>query len=332
MNFKIAIRIILTKTIYSFIIRKNYKNYSKDLIKIFLKENIKKKESFYQKNFDRKVLKANFIIEEFFQDLDYLKLSNHLNTEIDLILKESILQLYQFITENLKEIEIDSYYFINYFKEDIFIFHSFLEKIVFSLKEILDKSNIIVNFKSEKKFNKNLEIEKEKNEELISVLENFVKSKNYINYFEGKTIDNDFLKYFFKDLFFFSKNDLLDIIKYKLYFYDVIFKLDISFILNNSYKTFLLEEEIFYKNVLDIFFKNIKNQEEKIKEVILNWSFDRIDNLDKSILFLAISEKQLNKNIEKSSWIKQYLESSKFFQKDKNLKFINAILDKINFD
>lgn len=75
---------------------------------------------------------------------------------------------------------------------------------------------------------------------------------------------------------------------------------------------------------------NISNIDEKIKSHLINWHFDRIGNIDKTILRLAVCELEYFEDIPSSVTMNEAIELAKTFGDDKIRKFVNGILSKIS--
>lgn len=84
----------------------------------------------------------------------------------------------------------------------------------------------------------------------------------------------------------------------------------------------------FYLSLINPTIDNLETINEKIKEHTLNWDFDRISLLDKSILSLAIGEFFYANHLPKQIIINEYLEISKKISRIDSSTFINGILDK----
>ncbi len=77
--------------------------------------------------------------------------------------------------------------------------------------------------------------------------------------------------------------------------------------------------------------KNKTQIEEIISNNLKNWKLERVSNIDKSILILAISEmKFIEKKTPVAVIINEYIEVAKKFGNEKSHSFVNGILDKIS--
>ena len=84
----------------------------------------------------------------------------------------------------------------------------------------------------------------------------------------------------------------------------------------------------FYLSLVNATIDNLETISEKIKENTLNWDFERISLLDKSILAMAIGEFFYADHLPKQIVINEYLEISKKISRIDSSTFINGILDK----
>lgn len=118
----------------------------------------------------------------------------------------------------------------------------------------------------------------------------------------------------------------------------IIFKFIYSLLIDDSlnkqqqkdkmYKEIETEDEYIIKSVLDF----IDNKQEYEKAISLhlssNWTIERMDFIDKSVIFAALSEYNTHK-IDKKIIIDQSIITSKKYGKDNSYKFVNHILDKL---
>jgi len=84
----------------------------------------------------------------------------------------------------------------------------------------------------------------------------------------------------------------------------------------------------FAKQLLKGILKKLEKIDEIIKEHLIDWSFDRLDKIDKQILRLGIYE-ILYTNTPFQIAIDEAIKLSKNFSEEKAKNFINGILDKI---
>jgi len=77
--------------------------------------------------------------------------------------------------------------------------------------------------------------------------------------------------------------------------------------------------------------KNRNQIEDLISKHLKNWKLERVSNIDKSILILAIAEmKYTKKKTPGAVVINEYIEVAKKFGSEKSKSFVNGILDKIS--
>ncbi|SHE96034.1 NusB antitermination factor [Marinitoga hydrogenitolerans DSM 16785] len=83
----------------------------------------------------------------------------------------------------------------------------------------------------------------------------------------------------------------------------------------------------------EIYLQNIYNNKEEydnlIKKYLLNWEFDRIANIEKSILRLSIFELKNRQDIPPKVILDEAVELAKKYSNKSSAKFINGILDRI---
>jgi N utilization substance protein B len=84
----------------------------------------------------------------------------------------------------------------------------------------------------------------------------------------------------------------------------------------------------FAKQLLKGILKKLEKIDEIIKEHLIDWSFDRLDKIDKQILRLGIYE-ILYTDTPFQIAIDEAIKLSKNFSEEKAKNFINGILDKI---
>lgn len=94
--------------------------------------------------------------------------------------------------------------------------------------------------------------------------------------------------------------------------------------LYNEEEDFELAKTLFRKSVLDM-----RSNMELINKYTNNWDLDRISDIDKLIMDIAISELKYFPSIPIRVTLNEYIEVSKCYGSDKSSGFINGILDKI---
>ena len=120
----------------------------------------------------------------------------------------------------------------------------------------------------------------------------------------------------------------------------IILKKDINTIIEGYNSSFMddlkklfevdsMDEDYFYELI-----NEIKLSYDEIKNIIVDnlnseWSYERINPIDKSVLIVGISEIRLNNLTPKKSIITEYIEFG--YQLGSDSKFINKVLDIISF-
>ena len=85
-----------------------------------------------------------------------------------------------------------------------------------------------------------------------------------------------------------------------------------------------------FEQILDIVSRETLIINEKIKSNLAqNWSMERIGAVIRAILSAAIAESMLEEPTDKKIIISEYVRIASGFYDDKEVKFVNAILDKI---
>ncbi len=110
-----------------------------------------------------------------------------------------------------------------------------------------------------------------------------------------------------------------------------------SDLLNKNINEIISNEILFGKEIDDFtkelvtgVFKNLKIIDDRIKNVVENWSFDRIAVVDRNIIRVAVYEMLFLKEIPLKVSVDEAIEISKIYgQKDDTPKFVNGILGKI---
>ncbi len=103
----------------------------------------------------------------------------------------------------------------------------------------------------------------------------------------------------------------------------------------------ILENEALFEREVDEFTKeivcgvkdNIEEIDKRIKNVVENWSFDRIAIVDRNIIRVAIFEMLFKNEIPLKVSVDEAIEiSKKLGQKEDTPKFVNGVLGKILFE
>ncbi|MCX5751296.1 MAG: transcription antitermination factor NusB [Candidatus Saganbacteria bacterium] len=92
---------------------------------------------------------------------------------------------------------------------------------------------------------------------------------------------------------------------------------------------FMPETREFTARLTQGVFSELKNIDKLIEENAKEWTFDRINEVDKSILRLAIYELKFDKDNPPSVVINEALELAKKYSTPQSSKFINGILGSI---
>jgi transcription antitermination factor NusB len=91
------------------------------------------------------------------------------------------------------------------------------------------------------------------------------------------------------------------------------------------------EEVEFGKNIIFFTIKNYDDFVNYINDASVNWDFDRITIIDKTIIMIAITEFMSAPDIPIKVSINEALDLAKIYSTDKSPIFINGILEKIRF-
>jgi len=75
--------------------------------------------------------------------------------------------------------------------------------------------------------------------------------------------------------------------------------------------------------------KHLKEIDSLIKEKAVNWHLDRISNVEKAVLRIAVYELLFLKDVPPAVSINEAVNLVKVFGSEKGASFVNAILDKI---
>jgi len=101
-----------------------------------------------------------------------------------------------------------------------------------------------------------------------------------------------------------------------------------------QFDAYLMERKIrgnkadFARELFNGVLENLDKIDEAIKTHLVDWDFDRLDNVDKAILRLGIYE-ELFTNLPFQVVINECVEIAKLLGEEKSKKFINGVLDKI---
>lgn len=85
---------------------------------------------------------------------------------------------------------------------------------------------------------------------------------------------------------------------------------------------------VFSQLVYAIGLKNFDDIKKVISDHLVNWTFDRLDNVCKAILFVGLSEGIYLQKTPRKVVINEAVTLAKNFLKEKDYRFVNALLDK----
>lgn len=104
---------------------------------------------------------------------------------------------------------------------------------------------------------------------------------------------------------------------------------DASEILMNTYGVKDMKDVPLYsKAIYSLGLEHFDEIEKEISAHLVNWTFDRLDNAAKAILFTSISEGTYVQGAPRKVVINEGVEMAKKFLKEGDHKFINAVLDR----
>jgi transcription antitermination factor NusB len=85
---------------------------------------------------------------------------------------------------------------------------------------------------------------------------------------------------------------------------------------------------LFSKAVYSLGLEHLDEIEKNVGSHLVNWTFDRLDNVAKAILFLGVSEGCYAHLAPRKVVISESVNLAKSYLKEGDYKFINAVLDK----
>ena len=75
--------------------------------------------------------------------------------------------------------------------------------------------------------------------------------------------------------------------------------------------------------------KNIEEIDQVIEQYLMEWSLDRVSNIDRNILRLGVFEILFKEDTPDKVAVNEAIELAKVFSTDQSAKFINGVLDKV---
>ncbi|MBT2574476.1 transcription antitermination factor NusB [Bacillus sp. ISL-51] len=114
-----------------------------------------------------------------------------------------------------------------------------------------------------------------------------------------------------------------------------LFQIDVSDIAPNEAITHALDEEKTDSFFEELVYGVIEHQvqlDEMISGHLVNWKLDRIANVDRAILRLAVYEMVYADDIPANVSLNEAIELAKRFGDDKAAKFVNGVLSNIKTD
>lgn len=112
----------------------------------------------------------------------------------------------------------------------------------------------------------------------------------------------------------------------------VLFQNDVSDIDVQEAKEYVLHDEQtdpFFERLVNGTMSHLEEIDATIKKHLEKWSFERIANVDRAILRLAVYELKYEKDIPKSVTINEAIELAKTFGGEDSNRFINGVLSKV---
>ena len=121
---------------------------------------------------------------------------------------------------------------------------------------------------------------------------------------------------------------------------ETIFQLDFQkdITLDDLYETFKwiskakklsLRLELEAKEYIKKIFENKSRYDNLISKFLLNWDFERIASVERSVMRLAIYELEEKQDIPAKVILDEAIELAKYYSEDEAGKFVNGILDRI---
>lgn len=111
-----------------------------------------------------------------------------------------------------------------------------------------------------------------------------------------------------------------------------LFQIDVSNTDIDDAKAFVLdgeETDPFFEQLVDHTLLHLNAIDQTIKAHLENWRLDRIGNVDRAILRLAIYEIKYENDIPVNVTMNEAVELAKVFGGDESSRFVNGVLSKI---
>ncbi|PWA13213.1 transcription antitermination factor NusB [Pueribacillus theae] len=89
------------------------------------------------------------------------------------------------------------------------------------------------------------------------------------------------------------------------------------------------ETDPFFERLVEGTIANLDSIDSTIKKHLENWRFDRIANVDRAILRLAVYELKYEEDIPSNVTLNEAVELAKTFGSEESKRFINGVLSKI---
>lgn len=88
------------------------------------------------------------------------------------------------------------------------------------------------------------------------------------------------------------------------------------------------KEDLFLESIVSNFVEHKEEIDNKLSSNIESWTIDRLGNVDRNILRIALVEINFLEDVPKSVTINEAIEIAKIYGDDDSSKFINAVLSK----
>jgi len=88
------------------------------------------------------------------------------------------------------------------------------------------------------------------------------------------------------------------------------------------------KEDVFLESIVSNFVEHKDEIDHKLSSNIESWTIDRLGNVDRNILRIALVEMDFLEDVPKSVTINEAIEIAKIYGDDDSSKFINAVLSK----